>query len=143
MLRKTAINTIMAVLIVHLTAICAFAASDILGFIDTQRVLLAHPKYEASQKQIEAFVKKKSDAAKAATEKEKDPKKQSEIIDKARTESGLEEVKIMNPLTKDINDAIAKVAKSKGVTVVLNRVMIYFGGVDITDDVVKVLKNLK
>lgn len=143
MFRKTTINIIMAVLIVHLTTICAFAASDVLGFIDTQKVLMAHPKYVASQKQIDAFVKKKSDAAKAAVEKEKDQKKQSEIIDKARTESAMEEVRIMNPLTKDINDAIEKVAKSKGVTVVLNRIMIYYGGTDLTDDVVKVLKNLK
>ena len=31
--------------------------------------------------------------------------------------------------------------KDKGVTVVLNKILIYFGGVDITDDVVKALKN--
>ena len=33
--------------------------------------------------------------------------------------------------------------KDKGVTVVLNKILIYFGGVDITDDVVKALKNTK
>ena len=141
--RNTAIIIIMAALIVTAAAHCAFAESDVLGFIDTQRILLAHPKYEASQKQIDAFVKKKSEEAKAAADKEKDPQKKAEIIEQARTESGMEEVKIMNPLTKDINTAIEKVAKSKGVTVVLNRVMIFFGGIDITDDVAKALKSVK
>ena len=49
----------------------------------------------------------------------------------------------MNPLTEDLNRTIANVAKDKGVTVVLNKILIYFGGVDITDDVVKALKNTK
>lgn len=141
--KNIAARFVLTLLIVHIMALCAFAASDRIGFIDTQRVLSSHPKYDAAQKQIEAFVKKKSETARTAAEKETDAKKRAEIIDKARKESGEEERKIMNPLTVDLNNTIASVAKNKGVTVVLNKILIYFGGVDLTDDVVKALKNIK
>lgn len=111
--------------------------------MDIQRVLMAHPKYEATQKQLDTFIRNKSDAAKAAIDKESDPKKKQEILDKARSESGIEEVRVMNPLTEEINKVVAGVAKGKGVTIVLNKLLIYYGGVDLTDDVVKALKDLK
>lgn len=141
--KNAAVRFVLALLAVHVMALCAFAASDRIGFIDTQRVLSSHPKYEAAQKQIEAFIKKKSETARTAAKQETDVKKRAEIIDKARKESGEEERRIMNPLTEDLNRTIANVAKDKGVTVVLNKILIYFGGVDITDDVVKALKNTK
>lgn len=132
-----------AICAIFLLASTSFAAEDKLGFMDIHKVLSSHPKYEATQKQLEAFIQKKSDAAKAAIEKETDPKKKQEILDKARTDSGIEEVRVMNPLTNDINKIVEKVAKSKGVTVVLNKMLVYYGGVDLTEDVVKALKDLK
>lgn len=119
------------------------AAEDKIGFIDAQRALMAHPKYEQSQKHLDEFVNKKTDEAKEAADKETDAEKRAMIIDNARRASGDEELRMMNPITADINSIIEKVAKSKGVTVVLNRVLIYYGGIDITDDVIKGLKELK
>ena len=121
----------------------SFAAEDKVGFIDAQRALVAHPKYEQSQKQLNDFVQKRTDEAKELAEKEKDQNARMAIIESARWECGDEEMRIMNPITADINGVIEKVAKTKGVTVVLNKMLIYFGGVDLTDDVVKGLKELK
>lgn len=133
----------MATCSIFLFVSASLAAEDKIGFMDIQKVLTAHPKYAVTQKQLEAFIQKKSEAAKAAIDKESDPKKKQEILDKARTESGMEEVRVMNPLTNDINKIVAKIAKNKDVTVVLNKLLIYHGGVDLTDDVVKALKELK
>lgn len=132
-----------ALCLIFLFVSVSLAAEDKIGFMDIQRVLTAHPKYEATQKQLDAFMKKKSEAAKAAIDKESDPKKKQEILDKARTESGMEEVRVMNPLTEDINKIVARIAKSKNVTIVLNKLLIYYGGVDLTDDIIKALKELK
>ena len=133
----------LAICSILLLASASFAAEDRIGFMDIQKVLSSHPKYEATQKQLDAFMQKKSNDAKAAIAKESDPKKKQEILDKARSESGMEEVRVMNPLTDEINKVVANVAKSKGVTVVVNKMLIYFGGVDLTDDIVKALKGLK
>jgi outer membrane protein len=51
-----------------------------------------------------------------------------------------EESKIMTPILKEVNDTIAKVAKSKGITIVFNKALVYYGGVDLTPDVITALK---
>jgi outer membrane protein len=136
--------TALAVLVLFdFTAPSLQAAEDKVGFIDAQRVLSSHPKYDESQKYMEEFVRKKTEEAKTVAEKETDQGKRMAIIDNARWESGDEEKRIMNPITKDINKVIESVAKAKGVTVVLNNMLIYFGGVDLTEDVIKGLKELK
>lgn len=142
-MKKRTIMLMLAALAVMATAVCASAASDIVGFIDAQRILVAHPKYEALQKQLDDFVQKKSEEARAAAEKEQDPQKRMQIIESARNESGAEESRVMNPITNEINGVIEKVAKSKGVTIVLNKMVIYFGAIDLTDDVIKGVKALK
>jgi outer membrane protein len=141
--RNIAIRFILAIIIVHLSAISLFAAEDRIGFIDSLRVLSSHPRYDALQKQLDEFIQKKSDEARAVAENEKDPAKRMEIIENARRESGDEELRVMNPITEEINKVIEDVAKSKGVTVVLNRVLIYYGGIDLTEDVINGLKKIK
>jgi outer membrane protein len=120
-----------------------YAAPDKIGFIDTQRILVAHPRYAESQKYVDEFITKKSDEARAAAEKEPDPQKRMIIIDSARQESGMEQMKVMNPLTEEINKVIENAAKAKGVTVVVEKVYIFFGGVDLTDDVIKGVQAIK
>lgn len=141
-MKKTALFCLV-LLAAMLLCTASFAAEDRVGFIDAQRALAAHPKYEQSQKHLNDFVQKKTEEAKQAAEKESDAEKRMMIIDTARRACGDEEMRVMNPITADINGVIEKVVKAKGVTVVLNKMLIYFGGVDITDDVVKGLKELK
>jgi outer membrane protein len=141
--RKIFAISLMTVILLSAGVFSASAASDRIGFIDTQRILASHPKYDESQKYLDGFITKKSDEAREAAEKEPDAAKRMQIIDTARQESGLEEMKVMNPITAEINKVIESVAKAKGVTVVVEKVYIFFGGVDITDDVVKGVKALK
>jgi outer membrane protein len=142
-LRKLGMGVVLGALVLNLTAVSLSAAQDKIGFIDTQRVLMAHPKYEASQKHLDEFVKQKIEEARAAAEKEQARDKRMEIINAARRESGDEEFKVMNPINEEINKVIESAAKAKGVTVVLNKVFIYFGGIDMTEDVIKGVRNLK
>ena len=142
-MRKNARRIFLALVILHLFSAVAMAASDRVGYIDAQRILMSHPKYATSQKHLDDFVQKKTEEAKTAAEQEPDASKRMMIIDTARRESGNEEMRIMNPITVEINTVIEKVAKAKGVTVVLNKVLIYFGGVDLTEDVIKEVKTLK
>jgi outer membrane protein len=130
-------------MILSFSAVAADAASDKIGFIDPQRVLEAHSKYEASQKQIDEFIKAKTEEARASAEKETDADKRMQIIAAARRESGQEDLKVMQPILDDINKVIESVAKAKGVTIVIERVFVFYGGVDLTDDVVKGVKAIK
>ncbi len=142
-MHKNARKILLALVLLHLLSTVAMAASDKIGYVDAQRVLMSHPKYEASQKHLNDFIQKKTEEARAAAEKEQDASKRMMIIDTARRESGNEEMRVMNPITAEINTVIEKVAKSKGITVVLNKFVIYFGGVDLTEDIAKGVAALK
>lgn len=142
-MHRNARRILLALAILHLFSAAAMAASDRVGYIDAQRILMSHPKYETSQKHLDDFIQKKTEEARVAAEQEQDASKRATIVDAARRESGDEETRVMNPITEEINKVIEKVAKAKGVTIVLNKVLIYFGGVDLTEDVIKEVKTLK
>ena len=142
MLKKILVFSVTTLIFLNTFAVVA-VASDRIGFIDAQMVLVAHPKYEESQRYLDDFITRKSDEARAAAEIETDPSRRMVIIDEARQESGMEEMRIMNPITVDINRIIEAVAQSRGVTVVLEKVFIFFGGVDLTDDVVRAVRALQ
>lgn len=118
----------------------AFAAEEKVGYVDEMAVLQQFPKFKQAQQQIDAIGKKKSDAAKAAFDKETDDKKKAQIVENLQLDMRNEEAKLMNPILKEVSDAIAKVAKSKGITIVINKGLVFYGGIDITNDVVTALK---
>ena len=134
-----------AALLLAIAALFAFgaisyAADDTVGYVDDMGVLQQFSKFQQAQKQLDELGKKKSNAAKAAFDKESDEKKKSEIVQNLQFEMREEEAKLMNPVLKEVNDPIAKVAKQKGVTIVVNKALVYYGGIDLTQDVVNALK---
>ncbi|WP_455596367.1 OmpH family outer membrane protein [Cloacibacillus porcorum] len=134
-----------AALLLAIAALFAFgaisyAADDTVGYVDDMGVLQQFSKFQQAQKQLDELGKKKSNAAKAAFDKESDEKKKSEIVQNLQFEMREEEAKLMNPVLKEVNDTIAKVAKRKGVTIVVNKALVYYGGIDLTQDVVNALK---
>jgi outer membrane protein len=44
---------------------------------------------------------------------------------------------LMEPITKSVEDSVKKVAEQKGLSVVLDKGAVVYGGVDITQDVLK------
>lgn len=134
-----------AALLLAIAALFAFgaisyAADDTVGYVDDMGVLQQFSKFQQAQKQLDELGKKKSNAAKAAFDKESDEKKKSEIVQNLQFEMREEEAKLMNPVLKEVNDTIAKVAKQKGVTIVVNKALVYYSGIDLTQDVVNALK---
>ncbi len=134
-----------AALLLAIAALFAFgaisyAADDKVGYVDDMGVLQQFSKVQQAQKQLDELGKKKSNAAKAAFDKESDEKKKSTIVQNLQLEMREEEAKLMNPVLKEVNDTIAKVAKQKGVTIVVNKVLVYYGGIDLTQDVINALK---
>jgi outer membrane protein len=131
---------ITAVLFSVITACSAVAAEEKVGGIDPQKVLFQHPGYEKTLKQIRSVADKKQEEAKTAIDKETDNNKKAEIFQNMRREIAEEEQKLMSPLFKDIDNAVRTVALAKQVTVVVDKTALFYGGVDITDDVIQELK---
>lgn len=131
---------LLAAFLVCLAVGSAFAADEKVGGIDPQKVLFQHPKYEQTLKQIQVIADKKQEELKGAIEKETDDAKRNQIFQNVRREIAEEEQKLMQPLFQDIDMAVRKVANAKQVTVVVDKTALFYGGVDITDDVVQELR---
>jgi outer membrane protein len=122
---------------------CAFAAAapeEKVGAIEPQKVLFQHPKYEQTLRQIKNIADQKQNEAKTAIDKESDNNKKAEIFQNMRRAIAEEEQKLMQPLFKEIDLAVRTVATAKKVTVVVDKTVLFYGAVDITDDVVQELK---
>ena len=130
----------LSVLFLSLFITGAAFAQDVMGCVDPQKIMFQHPKFEQIQKQIRDVTNKKQEEAKAAIEKETDDKKKAQIFQNKRTEAANEERKLMEPIFKDINLAIRTVANAKKITVVVDKGAVFYGGTDITDDVIAELK---
>ena len=132
--------SVLAVLFLSLYITGAAFAQDVMGCVDPQKIMFQHPKFEQIQKQISDITNKKQAEAKAAIDKETDDKNKAKIFQDKRTEAANEERKLMEPLFKDINLAIRTVANAKKITVVVDKGAVFFGGTDITAEVITELK---
>ncbi len=141
MSRSRKILSVVAISVLVLVAISGIAsAQEKIGVIDPQKVLFQHPKFEQAQKQIKTIVEKKQAEAKDAIDKTSDNNEKQRIFEAKRQEAAKEEQRIMEPLFKDIDLAIRTVAKAKGVTIVLDKTQVFFGGADITEDDIQEIK---
>jgi outer membrane protein len=85
-------------------------------------------------------VQQKQQEAKTAIDQVTDNQQKQQIFETKRQEAAMEEQKLMGPLFKDIDLAIRTIAKAKGITIVLDKGQVFFGGTDITEDVIQELK---
>lgn len=122
------------------TSTAVFAANEKVGFLDEAYVLSQYDKFRQAQEQFEQIGRKKSETAKAAFDKETDDTKKAQIVQNMQLEMREEEAKLLSPVFQELNRIVEKVAKAKGVTIVVNKGLIYYGGVDLTNDVITELK---
>jgi len=116
----------------------ALGQSFTIGYVDMPRALDAHPHKASAEAALRDYAQSQiADArqrAKGMTQaQQQDLQRQvDQDLLKKRTE-------LIGGLEKDIRAAIEKVAKQQGVSIVLSREVVLYGGVDLTDQVVKVV----
>lgn len=137
--RKGVFIASLAILVVLMVSGIAMAEEKI-GVIDSQKIVFQHPKFESVTQQLKVISQTKENEMKTAVEKEADQNKKMEMYQTKRRELAMEEQRLMEPLFKEAQMAVRTVAKVKGITVVIEKSAVYFGGIDITDDVVQELK---
>jgi Skp family chaperone for outer membrane proteins len=84
------------------------------------------------QKQLDEAVKNKT-ANEAQQIKAEYESRLNETVNKRWQE-------LLNPIINDVKKAVSDVAKKNGIDVVLRGDIVITGGIDITDDVIKVIK---
>lgn len=106
-----------------------------IGFVDMQRALDNHPRKSASERALQEFFEAKrrefqerSRGLSAVQRQELDRQLQQEFIRKRE--------ELLSGLDKDIRTAVEQVSRERGVSIVLDRTVVLYGGVDLTDAVI-------
>lgn len=113
----------------------ALGQSFSIGYVDMQRALEGHPRRAASERALQEFFQAKqrefqqrSRGLSAVQRQELDRQLQQQFLAKRE--------ELFSGLDKDIRQAVEKVAADRGVSIVLDRAVVLYGGTDLTDDVV-------
>lgn len=114
----------------------AFGQSFSIGFVDMQRALDSHPRKASSERALQEFFQAKQrefqDRSKGMTafqRQELDRRLQQQILDKRN--------ELLGGLDKEIRAAVEAAAQQAGVSVVLDRSVVLYGGTDLTEAVIK------
>ena len=150
----------------------AAGAADTVGVVHSQKILFQHPSFDDVTRillylsrplegnPILLLEKEKDSDTKRLLTKfghllpefaeldqslaaEKDPEKKNQLIESRQTKLTERERELMTPLLQECRQALETVMKSKKMTVILEAGTIYWGGTDITEDVIRQLRGGK
>ncbi len=114
-------------------------AALVVGYVDMQRALDAHPKKASSEEALNQFARAKAAELRRLAQN-KSAAEQAELARRTQEEVLKRQAELLAALDKDIRAAVERVAKRAGVSVVLDRRVVLYGGVDLTDRVVQELQ---
>ncbi|MDR7554029.1 MAG: OmpH family outer membrane protein [Armatimonadota bacterium] len=109
------------------------------GYVDMQRALDNHPRKASSERALQEFFaakqrefQERSKGMTAFQRQELDRQLQQQILEKRN--------ELLGGLDRELRAAVEVVAKQAGVTVVLDRSVVLYGGTDLTDAVIKQIR---
>ncbi len=131
------IVVVAAVLLLRQTPVLGQSFS--VGYVEMQRALDSHPRRASSERALQEFFQAKqrefqerSKGMTAFQRQELDRQLQQQIFEKRN--------ELLGGLDKELRAAVETVAKENAVTVVLDRAVVLYGGTDLTEAVIKVIK---
>lgn len=115
------------------------------GYIDIEQAFVAHPKAEQYRKELEEFVKRRERDLKEKGEKEgqsdEDRQRLQLLASRYQEEISQKDQELTRSLLEEIKQAVAEVAKEKGLPLVLDEKVVLYGGQNLTAEVIKRLKS--
>ena len=115
----------------------ASAASSAVGVVDYRQVGSQHPQLAAANAEMKASQEAQSDfETKSANMNDQE---KSDYYQQTMQRLQQKNEELMEPIEKSIQDAVKSVAEKKGLSVVIEKGAVVYGGQDITQDVIKQL----
>ncbi|MGB9681599.1 MAG: OmpH family outer membrane protein [bacterium] len=118
-----------------------------IGYVDINKALEAHPDIDKARSALNSFaLKTKDDYQKqldaAIKDKSANEAQQIEADYVAKWNAAVAKKRqdLLSPMLNDIEQATKNIAKAKGIDIVLKKDSIIYGGIDITDDVIKAIR---
>ena len=118
--------------------IASAAGSSNVGVVDYRQIMGQHPQLQTANDQMQQAV---TDAQKEFEEKSASMGDQEKQDYYQQTQERLQQKQqeLLDPIEQSVQDAVKNVADAKGLAVVLDKSTVVYGGLDITQDVIKKL----
>jgi outer membrane protein len=117
----------------------ALGQSFSIGYVEMARALDSHPRKASSERALQEFFQAKqrefaerSKTMTAFQRQELDRQLQQQIVEKRN--------ELLGGLDKETRAAVEEAAKQAGLTIVLDRSAVLYGGTDLTENVIKIVK---
>lgn len=120
------------------SGIASAAGSSNIGVVDYRQIMGQHPQLQTADSEMKQAVE---DAQKEFEEKSAGMGEQEKQEYYMQTQQRLQQKQqdLLEPIEKSVETAIKGVADAKGLSVVLDKSTVVYGGQDITQDVIKKL----
>ena len=120
----------------------ALGQSFSIGFVDMKRAFDSHPRKASSERALAEFDQAKQ---REFQERAKDlsPVQRQDLYRQLQQQFVQKEDELRGGLTQDIRAAVEKVGHDRGISIVLDRQVVLYGGVDLTDAVIAQLTSGK
>ena len=124
------------------SGIASAASSSNVGVIDYRQVMNQHPDAAAANTQMEEAIEaaKKDFEEKSANLSDQE---KGEYYQQTQRRLQQKQQELLDPLQKSLEDAVKSVSEAKGLSVVIDKNAVVYGGQDITQDVLKKLSSKK
>ena len=121
------------------SGIASAASSSKVGVVDYRQLLSQHPKLQEVNNQMQQAVTEaqKEFETKSASMGEQE---KADYYNQTQERLQVKQQELFDPIQKSVDEAVKKVAETKGLSVVLDKSTVVYGGQDITNDVVSRLK---
>lgn len=117
----------------------AAGSSSNVGVINHQMIVSQHPEMAAAEETMQKEVKAASDEFKEKSANMNDKDRQ-EYYQQTQQRLANKQKELLQPIFNKIDEAIKSVAEAKGLSVVLDKSSVVYGGQDITNDVIQKMK---
>ena len=129
------IGSVVALALTQSGGVASAAASDKIGVVDRQEAMSRHPDLQNARSQYEAAVAEIQKDFEAKAAGMSDQEKQDYYV-QCQQRAQQKERELFEPLVQSFEAAVQKVAEAKGLTVVIDKSAVLYGGQDITQDVI-------
>ena len=129
-MKKTFLTLVMALVMAFGCTVSAFAA-EVIGYVNVERVFRNYPDIQTTMSVINLERQKAENEFKR------------ELGEKLSAQVDKKEASLLNPIRSKIRKTIGEVAKSHGITNVVDAGAMVFGGQDLTEEVIAAVNKAK
>lgn len=132
------IGSVVALALTQSGGIASAAGSSSVGVVDREEIMTQHPQSAGFDEQMRAAITEVQKDFEEKSAGMSDQEKQ-DYYRQCQQRLQQKQAELLDPMLKSVDEAIKSTADAKGLSVVIEKAVVVYGGQDITQDVIKKL----